>query len=199
MGKQLKLHQKALISKKRLQKYGVPLVEIEQTRPDGTTVTTNALDLKKFIAEKKKNKKVKIPYSLYSAVASIPLAGKLGSIVSSQEQTQDDETTKAFADGGLLDEGGTVDPVSGNDVPSGSTQSEVRDDIPAQLSEGEFVFPADVTRYIGLENLMMLRQKAKEGLAKMEAMGQMGNGDEAVIPDNVDFKAEIGEESRCIF
>ena len=40
---------------------------------------------------------------------------------------------------------------------------------------------------------MMLRQKAKEGLAKMEAMGQMGNGDEAVIPDNVDFKAEIGE------
>jgi hypothetical protein len=186
-------YDKALISEKRLQKYGAPLVEIEQTRPDGTTVTTNALDLKKFIDEKKKNKKVKIPYSLYSAVVSIPLAGKLGSIVSSREQTQDDETTKAFADGGLLDEGGTVDPVSGNDVPSGSTQSEVRDDIPAQLSEGEFVFPADVVRYIGLENLMMLRQKAKEGLAKMEAMGQMGNSDEAVIPDNVDFKAEIGE------
>ena len=186
-------YDKALISEKRLQKYGAPLVEIEQTRPDGTTVTTNALDLKKFIDAKKKNKKAKIPYSLYSAVLGIPLAGKLGSIVSSQEQTQDDETTKAFADGGLLDEGGTVDPVSGNDVPSGSTQAEVRDDIDAKLSEGEFVFPADVTRYIGLENLMMLRQKAKEGLAKMEAMGQMGNGDEAVIPDNVDFKAEIGE------
>ena len=46
--------------------------------------------------------------------------------------------------GGLMDEGGTVDPVSGNDVPPGSTQEEVRDDIPAQLSEGEFVFPADV-------------------------------------------------------
>lgn len=186
-------YDKTLISEKRLQKYGAPLVEIEQTRPDGTTVTTNALDLKKFIDAKKKNKKAKIPYSLYSAVLGIPLAGKLGSIVSSQEQTQDDETTKAFADGGLLDEGGTVDPVSGNDVPSGSTQAEVRDDIDAKLSEGEFVFPADVTRYIGLENLMMLRQKAKEGLAKMEAMGQMGNGDEAVIPDNADFKAEIGE------
>ena len=97
-----------------------------------------------------------------------------------------------FAEGGLQDEGGTVDPVSGNDVPSGSTQAEVRDDIPAQLSEGEFVFPADVVRYIGLENLMSLRQKAKAGLAKMEAMGQMGNSEEAIISDNIDFKSEIG-------
>ena len=40
----------------------------------------------------------------------------------------------------LKDEGGTKDPVSGNDVPIGSeTKEEVRDDIPAQLSEGEFV------------------------------------------------------------
>jgi hypothetical protein len=51
----------------------------------------------------------------------------------------------------------------------------VRDDIPAQLSEGEFVFPADVVRYIGLEKLMKLRQEAKQGLKQMEAMGQMGN------------------------
>ena len=69
-----------------------------------------------------------------------------------------------FEDGGLMDEGGTVDPVSGNDVPPGSTQEEVRDDIPAQLSEGEFVFPADVVRYIGLSNLMRMRQEAKMGL-----------------------------------
>ena len=50
------------------------------------------------------------------------------------------------------------------------------------LSEGEFVFPADVTRYIGLENLMKLRQDAKMGLKQMEAMGQMGNSDEATLP-----------------
>ena len=94
-------------------------------------------------------------------------------------------------DGGLKDEGGTVDPVSGNDVPSGSTQAEVRDDIPAQLSEGEFVFPADVVRYIGLENLMQLRAKAKQGLAKMESMGQMGNSDEATMDDDLEYNAEI--------
>jgi len=92
-----------------------------------------------------------------------------------------------FEDGGLRDEGGMVDEVSGNDVPVGSTRKEVRDDIPAMLSEGEFVFPADVVRYIGLENLMRIRQDAKQGLKQMEAMGQMGNGDEAVIPDDMPF------------
>ena len=92
-----------------------------------------------------------------------------------------------FQDGGLKDEGGTKDPVSGNDVPPGATQEEVRDDIPAQLSEGEFVFPADVVRYIGLEKLMRMRQEAKMGLKIMEDMGQMGNADEATIPDDIPF------------
>ena len=92
-----------------------------------------------------------------------------------------------FDDGGLMDEGGTVDPVSGNDVPPGSTQEEVRDDIPAQLSEGEFVFPADVVRYFGLEKLMEMRQEAKMGLQRMEDMGQMGNSEEAIMPDNLPF------------
>lgn len=92
-----------------------------------------------------------------------------------------------FEEGGLKDEGGTVDPVSGNDVPPGSMQEEVRDDIPAQLSEGEFVFPADVVRYIGLEKLMQMRQEAKMGLQRMEDMGQMGNSDEAIMPDNLPF------------
>ena len=92
-----------------------------------------------------------------------------------------------FEDGGLKDEGGMIDEISGNDVPPGSTREEVRDDIPAQLSEGEFVFPADVVRYIGLEKLMMMRQEAKQGLKMMEAMGQMGNSDEATMPDDLPF------------
>lgn len=98
-----------------------------------------------------------------------------------------DEQMELFEDGGLKDEGGTVDPVSGNDVPPGSTQEEVRDDIPAQLSEGEFVFPADVVRYIGLEKLMQMRQEAKMGLRMMDEMGQMGNSEEATIPDDMPF------------
>jgi hypothetical protein len=106
---------------------------------------------------------------------------------------------RGFQDGGLMDEGGTVDPISGNDVPPGSTQEEVRDDIPAQLSEGEFVFPADVVRYFGLEKLMEMRQEAKMGLQRMEDMGQMGNSEEAIMPDNLPFDIEdldIDEEGE---
>jgi len=97
---------------------------------------------------------------------------------------------KMFEEGGLKEEGGMVDEVSGNDVPVGSTREEVRDDIPAQLSEGEFVFPADVVRFIGLEKLMEMRQEAKAGLKRMEEMGQMGNADEATLPDDMPFSME---------
>jgi len=86
-----------------------------------------------------------------------------------------------LADGGVMQEGGTVDPVSGNEVPIGSMKEEVRDDIDAKLSEGEFVFPADVVRYWGLEKLMMMRDKAKKGLQRMNDIGQMGNAEE--VPD----------------
>lgn len=98
-----------------------------------------------------------------------------------------------MADGGIMQEGGTVDPESGNEVPPGALQEEVRDDIPAQLSEGEFIFPADVVRFIGLEKLMQLRQAAKKGLAQMEAMGQMGNSEEATMDDDAEFESEIDD------
>ena len=106
-----------------------------------------------------------------------------------------DQTRKLFEEGGMMDEGGTIDPESGNEVPTGSLQEEVRDDIPAQLSEGEFVFPADVVRFIGLERLMQMRQAAKRGLAQMDAMGQMGNSEEATMDDGDDteFETEIDD------
>jgi len=92
-----------------------------------------------------------------------------------------------FAEGGLKDEGGEIDEVSGNEVPIGGTKEGVRDDIPANVSEGEFVMPADVVRYHGLDKMMQIRQEAKMGLKKMEAMGQMGNSDEATIDDDMPF------------
>lgn len=95
-----------------------------------------------------------------------------------------------FQEGGMIDEGGTTDPVSGNDVPTGSLKKEVRDDIPAQLSEGEFVMPADVVRFHGLDKMMALRDEAKMGLRRMEDMGQMGNSEEATIPDGIPFNMD---------
>lgn len=128
-----------------------------------------------------------------SAAADILARLKAGEITVEQAEQflKNQEKTSEYAEGGLLEEGGTIDPVSGNDVPVGSMKEEVRDDIPAQLSEGEFVFPADVVRYIGLENLMKLRQKAKKGLGTMEDMGQMGNSEEATESDDEGYNAEV--------
>lgn len=106
-----------------------------------------------------------------------------------------DNMNKLFAEGGMKDDGGTVDPVSGNAVPPGAMQKEVRDDIDAKLSEGEFVIPADVVRYIGLERLMKLRDEAKQGLARMAEIGQMGNAQEVENPEAL-HEGDEGFESE---
>ena len=79
-----------------------------------------------------------------------------------------------YEEGGLATDGLSMDPVSGNDIPVGSNAAEVRDDIDAKLSEGEYVVPADVVKYIGVATLEKMVTKAKEGLGGMEAEGRIG-------------------------
>ena len=86
-----------------------------------------------------------------------------------------EQTEMAFMqEGGLKDDGMDRDPISGNEVPSGSLAEEVRDDIPAQLSEGEYVVPADVVRFFGIKFFEDLRMQAKMGLNQMERSGRIG-------------------------
>jgi len=87
-------------------------------------------------------------------------------------------------EGGIADDGTTVDPVSGNEVPPGSMAEEVRDDVPAQLSEGEYVVPADVTRYYGVKFFEDLRTQAKQGMGQMEAEGRIGGEPVSQTMDN---------------
>jgi len=86
------------------------------------------------------------------------------------------QTEMAFMQegGGLRDDGMKRDPVSGNDIPSGSLAEEVRDDIPAMLSDGEYVIPADVVRFFGVKFFEDLRMQAKMGLQQMEKSGRIG-------------------------
>ena len=76
--------------------------------------------------------------------------------------------------GGIKDDGMTKDPVSGNTIPPGSMATEVRDNIPAMLSDGEYVVPADVLRYYGVNFFENLRGQAKNGLQSMEQNGRIG-------------------------
>ena len=90
------------------------------------------------------------------------------------KDTQDQQMELMLQEGGMKDDGMNRDPVSGNDVPPGSLASEVRDDIPAQLSEGEYVIPADVVQFFGLKFFEDLIAEAKRGLEDMNNRGRIG-------------------------
>ncbi len=63
------------------------------------------------------------------------------------------------------------DEVSGNPIPIGSSAENVRDDIPANLSEDEYVLPAHVVKWHGLRHIMDLQNEAEMGLMAMEMSG----------------------------
>ena len=79
-----------------------------------------------------------------------------------------EQDEKAMYHGGMME---PVDPVSGNPIPIGSSAEEVRDDIDINISQGEYVLPADVVKWHGLEKIMMMQEEAKMGLMAMDAMG----------------------------
>ena len=101
-----------------------------------------------------------------------------------------------FDEGGIADDGMRRDPVSGNEIPPGSLAEEVRDDIPAQLSEGEYVVPADVVRFFGVKYFEDLRAEAKMGLSNMEANGRIGG--EPVGPSGMEENPLTPEEMAVL-
>jgi hypothetical protein len=64
-----------------------------------------------------------------------------------------------------------------NPPPIGSTPANVADNIDAKISEGEFVWPADVVKYYGMDWMQKQITKAKEGMLAMAKAGLIkGNG-----------------------
>jgi hypothetical protein len=91
-----------------------------------------------------------------------------------------------------------MDDVSGNPIPPGSNEMNVRDDIPAVLSDGEYVVPADVVRWHGLKHLMEMRDEAKFGLMAMYAEGQIQDiVDEEMEYDDMPCEGCDGEDCDC--
>jgi len=67
-----------------------------------------------------------------------------------------------------------IEPTSGNVVPPGALPEEVKDDQPIMASAGEYIIPASVVRYLGLEKIEAMVNKAKEGLKEKAAQGRIG-------------------------
>ena len=72
------------------------------------------------------------------------------------------------------------------DPPPLAKPEEVADDIPAMLSEGEYVLPANVVRYLGLERIMDMHQRVLHEIQQMEDLGMIQNVDENGKPENDD-------------
>jgi len=103
-----------------------------------------------------------------------------------------------------------VDPVSGNAIPVGATAENVRDDIPVNISQDEYVLPAHVVKYHGLKYIMDLQAEAEMGLMTMKMDGLIqtvgddyedteeksdGEGFEAAEVSASDTETEEGESS----
>ena len=145
-------------------------------------------EFKKSYPEVNVSYNVEMPYdnSMYPPGSNIP--SNEGTVIDLKEflkkyNVSPEGEVRQFAQGGVamkdqmemnFGKAETVDPVSGNDVPPGSLPIEVRDDIPARLSEGEYVVPADVVRYFGVRVFEQMRAEAKMGLQQMDADGRIG-------------------------
>jgi len=100
-----------------------------------------------------------------------------------------------MASGGVLDiqkfmDGGLAD--NADDTP-GATESEVADDIPAMISEGELVVPANVVRYHGLGKYENMRKTALNALDELEDNGQIRPVDSDGTPVVKDVKEQTDE------
>lgn len=71
------------------------------------------------------------------------------------------QMSRMYQEGGLQDDGARIEPVTGNEVPTGSMDQEVRDNISTELEEGSYVVPADVARYYGRKFFEDLIKSAK--------------------------------------
>ena len=101
-----------------------------------------------------------------------------------------EQQMEMFAVGGLDDDGLSRDPVSGNEIPPGSMANEVRDDVDAKLSDGEYVVPANVVRFFGVKFFEDLRTQAMQGLGAMEANGRIGG---EPVPSDMPMQDQMAE------
>lgn len=120
------------------------------------------------------------------------------------EEEQEQEEAMDMACGGYVNPmmGLMMDPVyvgedeeSGNMIPLGSSAENVKDDIPAMLSEGEYVLPADVVTWYGLKGILDMQQEARAGLMMMKADGLIQHiSDEAEEEPEEDYETPEGNE-----
>jgi len=116
------------------------------------------------------------------------------------EADPDDDVLR-FDEGGTADfDGKKEEDDNEGDPPPLAKPEEVADDIPAMLSEGEYVLPANVVRYLGLERIIDMHRQVLSEIKQMEDLGMIQNVDKNGEPEEDDkemkfLEPEEGEEA----
>ena len=84
------------------------------------------------------------------------------------------------------------------DPPPGATPEKVADDIPAYLSTGEYVLPANVVRYIGLQQIVAMHKGALSELQQMEDLDMIENVDENGMVEEDDDEMDYLKEPKGV-
>lgn len=113
---------------------------------------------------------------------------------------EEEQMNRLMQEGGMADDGMSREPVTGNNIPPGALASEVRDDVDAKLSGGEYVVPADVLRYYGVRFFEDLRSQAKQGMMEMESAGRIGGApvDSRGVPMQAQDEELTPEEEQML-
>tara|TARA_R110001599_G_scaffold111680_2_gene276203 strand:+ start:2423 stop:3919 length:1497 start_codon:yes stop_codon:yes gene_type:complete len=80
------------------------------------------------------------------------------------------------------------------DPPPGATPEEVADDVPAMLSTGEYVLPANIVRYIGLERIVGMHKNILFKLQQMADLGIIQNVDHNGDPEDDNTEMDFIQE-----
>ena len=92
--------------------------------------------------------------------------------------------------------GGMPCGMMSEELPLGSTENEVADDITAMISENEYVLDARTVKWHGLKHIMEMQSEAEMGLMSMEMSGliQEVESDTQEEPDSEDVEdAEVSD------
>ena len=96
--------------------------------------------------------------------------------------------------GGMEEGIAGYDEVSGNPIPVGSTANNVRDDIEAMISEGEYILPAHVVSWHGLKHIQEMQAEAEMGLMSMEMDGLIQHVEQSEMEEVEDEEIDVPEE-----
>ena len=84
------------------------------------------------------------------------------------------------------------------DPPPGATPEQVADDIPAMLSEGEYVLPANVVNFLGVKNIAEMHQSVLDEIQQMSDLGFVENVDANGEPEDDDDEMPTVDKSGSV-